>query len=436
MRPGGLEPPTLGSEDRCSIQLSHGRKVFIYKDLHGLPRKGNSRFTTITTTDTLESVGQLSCRTCVLEHTIMAKRTSDKEYSVKTKQPSKFPLTLHPTGQYCKKIRGRMFYFGTDRREALQRYHQQASQLHTGERDRPEERTALTLRDLANLFLEYQKSRVTVGEIGERHYSDQVRLLRDFVAYKGPSAKAVETTTFEVQTYRQSLSSAGMAPNTVNNRLAAVKALFSWARQNELIDRGPNTKAVRKVTPKKTERRTFTAGEIRALLEHASSQMKAMILLGLNCGFGATDCSQLQWDNLDLKGGRVDFPRGKTGIGRNLALWPETIEALRSLPRKDRRVFCTAKGNSWVRVTDKGYDSQIAKEFRKLMKAAAIKVEKGTGFYTLRRTSATITAGTGDVFAVQRLLGHADTKMASTYVQNIDEQTDRAINYTRDWLTK
>ena len=34
----------------------------------------------------------------------------------------KFPLTLHSTGQYCKKIKGKMYYFGSDKKEAIQRY--------------------------------------------------------------------------------------------------------------------------------------------------------------------------------------------------------------------------------------------------------------------------------------------------------------------------
>jgi len=29
----------------------------------------------------------------------------------------KFPLTLHPTGQYCKKIKGKIRYFGMTRRK-------------------------------------------------------------------------------------------------------------------------------------------------------------------------------------------------------------------------------------------------------------------------------------------------------------------------------
>ena len=32
VRPEGFEPPTLGSEDRCSIQLSYGRKWLLDND--------------------------------------------------------------------------------------------------------------------------------------------------------------------------------------------------------------------------------------------------------------------------------------------------------------------------------------------------------------------------------------------------------------------
>ena len=42
----------------------------------------------------------------------------------------KFPLTLHKTGQYCKKIKGKIYYFGKDKQLALERYLEQASLLH------------------------------------------------------------------------------------------------------------------------------------------------------------------------------------------------------------------------------------------------------------------------------------------------------------------
>jgi hypothetical protein len=37
----------------------------------------------------------------------------------------KFPLTLHPTGQYCKKIKGTIRYFGTDKKQALDQNQEQ-----------------------------------------------------------------------------------------------------------------------------------------------------------------------------------------------------------------------------------------------------------------------------------------------------------------------
>ncbi len=41
----------------------------------------------------------------------------------------KFPLTLHPTGQYCKKINGKLYYFGSDKKQALEKYLNQATCL-------------------------------------------------------------------------------------------------------------------------------------------------------------------------------------------------------------------------------------------------------------------------------------------------------------------
>jgi integrase len=65
----------------------------------------------------------------------------------------------------------------------------------------------------------------------------------------------------------------------------------------------------------------FTAEEIRRLLDAASVQLKAMILLGINCGYGNTDCAQLPLSAVDLQAGILDFSRPKTGVPRRGPLW-------------------------------------------------------------------------------------------------------------------
>jgi len=73
----------------------------------------------------------------------------------------------------------------------------------------------------------------------------------------------------------------------------------------------------------------------------------------------------------------------------------------------------------------------VTPSFSRLLKKTGIHAPKGAGFYTLRRTAATLAARSGDLFAVQRLLGHADLKMATRYVQDVSEQTDRVIENSR-----
>jgi integrase len=82
----------------------------------------------------------------------------------------------------------------------------------------------------------------------------------------------------------------------------------------------------------------FEAAEIRVMLAAAPAALKAMILLGINCGFGNTDVANLTVKNLDLKGGWCNYPRPKTGISRRCPLWPETVKAIKAAlePRRNR----------------------------------------------------------------------------------------------------
>ncbi len=173
--------------------------------------------------------------------------------------------------------------------------------------------------------------------------------------------------------------------------------------------------------------------------------MRAMIWLGLNCGFGCTDCAYLKWTDFDLANGRIKLARRKTGISRDLPLWPETIALLKKIPRRGGLVFYTNRGNpymhSTLKITTDGTEKYInvnliTSKFSRLIKKTSINVPKGTGFYALRRTAATIAARSGDPFAVQRLLGHADLTMATRYVQDVSKQTDTVIENSRKFLVQ
>ncbi len=366
-----------------------------------------------------------------------------KSQNKRKTRSDKFPLTLHPTGQYCKKIRGKLFYFGTDKNQALQRYLEQATYLHNGKANiinRSSGSNDISVKYLCNMYIEHQQSRATIGQIKLRHVYDQTCILRDFIKSIGTNRLVSEVTTMDLQNCIQKLVRAKKSANTINNQIAVIKAMYNWASENEIISKSPNLKAIKKITNVKKERFTFSFEEIAKLLELADSQMKAMILLGLNCGFGCTDCAELKWENLDLKKQRVVFPRGKTGVSRNLILWHETVSALKTVPKKGKLVFYTVKGNPWVRIIQKfdknskekfTKEDAVSKQFSKLLKKTDIKTEKGVGFYTLRRTAATLAARSGDPFAVQKLLGHSDLKMASVYVQDVSEQTDKVVKNMR-----
>lgn len=72
----------------------------------------------------------------------------------------------------------------------------------------------------------------------------------------------------------------------------------------------------------------YEPSQVRTLLSLANPQVRAMILLGVNCAMGNTDLARLPISVIDLKNAMIDYPRPKTGELRKAPLWPETVAAI------------------------------------------------------------------------------------------------------------
>ena len=111
-------------------------------------------------------------------------------------------------------------------------------------------------------------------------------------------------------------------PVALGNEIQRIRVVFKYAYDAGLIPqpmrygpgfKRPSKKVLRKARHAKGPR-MFEAAEIHALLRVAGVQLHAMILLGINCGLGNTDCGSLPLAALDLDQGWLNYPRPKTGI--------------------------------------------------------------------------------------------------------------------------
>jgi integrase len=175
----------------------------------------------------------------------------------------------------------------------------------------------------------------------------------------------------------------------------------------------------------------FEADELRRLLGAAGAPMRAMILLGINCGFGNADCGRLPLAALDLERGWISYPRPKTGTPRRCQLWTETIEALKEAlarrpapkdPADAGLAFLTLQGGSWHKKIE---DNPISKEMRKLLDALGINGQRN--IYALRHTLETKGGEAKDQMAVDHIMGHARDDMASVYREHISDARLQAV---------
>jgi integrase len=381
---------------------------------------------------------------------------SDSTASPATGKPAKpakpypdFPLTAHPAGVWCKKIRGKLHYFGPwdDPDGALKKYVEQKDDLHAGRKPRTDP-AALTVRELANVFLNAKRARVDEGRLSPLTWGDYKSACDEIVAAFGKTRLVSDLRPNDFAGLRKQMARKWGLQRLCKS-IQFIRCVFRYAYEAELIDRpvrfGPEfqrpSKKEFRLHRAKHGPKLFTPEEVRELLDAASVQVRAMFLLGINAGFGNSDCGNLPLSAVDLERGWVDFPRPKTGIPRRAPLWPETVAALREAlanrptPKKEEHaglVFLTRCGDSWQTGTT---DGPLSREAGKLLRRLGINGRKGLGFYTLRHTFRTVADGAKDQPAADYIMGHEVPHMSSIYRETIgDERLKVVTDHVHAWL--
>ena len=391
--------------------------------------------------------------------------------SNRLEKPSKpypsFPLTAHNNGQWCKKIRGKVHFFGVwgDPQTALDNYLRVAADLHAGRQPSASiAQGGITIKDICNHFLTYKLEKVNAGELGSRWFEDCRKAVETFAAHVGPTRLAGDLRVEDFQGYRSRILGQGLnkkgrslGVHALNRNITIIRGMFRYAFELDLIDKSvkfgtsfakPSASLKRKMRQAaelENGKRLFEPAEVRLLIDKAEMPLRAMILLGINGGLGNTDCARLPVKAVDLDRAVIEFDRPKTGVERTTPLWPETVSALREAlaerPRPadseaEKLVFLTIFGQPWVRQNvHRAQDNSIQKvvpmdaithEFDKLLKRLKLK-RKGLGFYALRHTFRTWADEVRDQHAIHRIMGHTIPGMSGIYVEKIELSRLRAV---------
>jgi integrase len=410
-----------------------------------------------------------------------------------------FPLYCHPLGYWSAKVGGTLRHYGRwgrvvngvvtadavpyeqGWRDALTLYKAQLDDHKLGRDSRVKmvngELTdgaadGFTVAELCNRFLTAKKRKLDTGRLSHRSFDEYKQTTDRLVAVLKGRTKVDDLRPDDFEGLLAEISKGirrawGLV--RIGNEITRVKSVFKYGRENSWIVKpvpfGSEFKKPDRMEMRKSKAakggNMMEAVELRRLLDAlegkpikaadkdgkpqdvtlpASPTLRAMVLLGINCAFGPTDCATLPREAVDLNAAMIDFPRKKTGIERRCPLWPETVAAItaaiaaRPEPTQEgveALVFLTARGRQFISAHSA---HPVTAAMVDAMKATGVHRE-GRGPYTMRHAFRTIADEVPDRVAIDRIMGHGDHSMAGHYRERVgDARLVAVCEHVRQWL--
>lgn len=308
--------------------------------------------------------------------------------------------------------------------------------------------STLSATDLARLVQGYRlcaqtegKSRKTIAAV-----TSSVTYFERFLRSEGLTTDATQIGPGEIRAFIFHLQQkarfsehpfakpqqSGLSQHTINCYLRSIRAFWSWLMNEEIVEDTPFSKvkipkACRKVIP------TFSDLQIRVLLQAIDTSTPegfrdyAIILTLLDTGLRVSELSSLSLDNVSLeegvlkvmgKGGKERLiPIGKA-VQRLLWRYISRFRPELAFPGCDF-LFLNADGRPVTR-------NRIQKRMALYGERAGLRGVRCSP-HTMRHTAAvSFLRNGGDVFSLQRLLGHSTLAMTRHYCELADVDVKRA----------
>lgn len=287
---------------------------------------------------------------------------------------------------------------------------------------------AMNLTESSHNFLSHCRSAVSLSNHTLRAYTFD---LCDFCTQAGPNQQLASVTKETLRKYIQHLRETRMLKETtIKRRIACLKLLFRWLKQEGLIGDNPFDSLHEKIRlPKrlpralpKNDAQLLRAASRNALTSESSAQQAAKLAIQvmLATGIRVGELVALRRQDIDLTNASLTI-QGKGNRQRLVYLVDPTVQA--SLERHIARL---AKETPDIEAVflDKGGRPLTTNQVRRLLRTIANNagIERRITPHMLRHTSATTWLESGlDIRYVQKLLGHQSISTTEIYTQITDE---------------
>lgn len=262
-------------------------------------------------------------------------------------------------------------------------------------------------------------------------YGTTQRALTRFTAAGGTLPDRPDAVTvLHLRGFLTWLEREGLAAGGVHAHVRALKALFGWAKREELLSADPSARLERPTLPKR-RMPTMDPDRVGTLLKAARATDQplrdvAVLLTFFDTGLRLEEFITLRRDDIRAEKGLLRVI-GKGNQERVVPVGTRALTAINAYQLRERRprhagvqeLFLSRRGLPMTR-------SCVSILLRRLSEVAGLDRADASPHTFRRGFAVEFLRNGGDVFTLQQILGHSSLEMTRRYVTFIDEDLKSA----------